>query len=174
MPGRPPDAELARPLGQRIGEHDRALLRQPDRRLVPAPAVVQGDEPAGEVRARLDPFEVALRDVRAPEEGGPERARAVPAHEEVDVADVVRLEDDDERRRVSVQSLPDLRRLCRRRNRVEQRDLAAGCDAGRGHQGFPTGVRVPVRMLDSPQPQAWCDVSDLALGRIGASHRSAG
>ena len=46
VPGGRPDEELALGGGQRVGEDEGALLRQPERRLVAATYVVEGDEAA--------------------------------------------------------------------------------------------------------------------------------
>ncbi|WP_157592669.1 hypothetical protein [Solirubrobacter soli] len=89
---RVPHAQLAVRRGQRIGEHERALLGQVDRRLHHPAAVVERLQSARELVAGADLLELGLRDVVAPEQHGPERADAVPAHEQVDVADVVGLE----------------------------------------------------------------------------------
>ena len=161
VPGRRPDPELALGRRQPVREDERALLRQPQRRLVAAPPVVERDQAAGELAARLDPFEVGLRDVAAPEEVGAEGAGPVAAYEEVDVADVIRLEDDDERRRASVESSPDVRPVVGRRERVEERDLPAGFDARGGHQRFPVESGLPVWMLDTPEPETRRHVPEL-------------
>src|SRR6266545_2972886 len=81
LPGR----ELDLGGSQRVGEDERTLLRQPERRLVAAPSVVEGDEAARKLGAGLDPFELGLRNVGAPEEIGAERANAVAADEVVDI-----------------------------------------------------------------------------------------
>ncbi len=47
VPRRRPDAALVLRRGERVGEDERALLRQPQRCLVATAAVVEGDEPAG-------------------------------------------------------------------------------------------------------------------------------
>ena len=89
VPRRSPNAKLAAPFGQCVGEDEGALLRQPERRLVAATAVVQGDEPAGELGPRFDPLQLGLVLVAGPEEVRAEGARVVAADEEVDVADVI-------------------------------------------------------------------------------------
>ena len=91
-----PDAKLALRRRQRISEDEGALLRQPERRLVAAPAVVEGDESAGELAVGLDGVQLALRDIRSPEKPRAECARAVAADEKIDVAHVIGLEHDDE------------------------------------------------------------------------------
>src|SRR5205807_1727028 len=168
VPRRPPDEELAGTLRQRVGEDERPLLGEPERRLVAPASVIERLETAGQYRARFDRLEVGFRDVGAPEEVRPERTGAVPADEEVDVPNVIRLEDDGKRRRARVQPLPDLARLRGRRHGVEHRDLVCGCDAGRRHHRLPTGFGAPVWILDPPQPEAGSDVEDLALHRVAA------
>ena len=101
----------------------------------------------------LDPLELGLRNVVAPEESGAERANAVAADEVVDVADVIRLEDDGECRRARVEPSPDLVRVIRRGERVEDGDLSTRLDARRGHRLRPVEPRIPVRMLDAPEPK---------------------
>ena len=71
VPRRPPHAELAAGCGQRVGEDERPLLRKPEGRLVATAAVVERDEPAGELAIRLEPLELGLWRVARPEEVGP-------------------------------------------------------------------------------------------------------
>src|SRR5438067_6775819 len=123
MPGRRPDAQLTVRRRQRVGENEGALLGNPERRLVATASVVEGDEAAGKLAAGLDRFEVGLRDIVAPEEARAERARAVAAYEQIDVADVIRLENDSGCRRARVEPLPDLGRLGRS-ERIENERLA--------------------------------------------------
>src|SRR6266536_710609 len=52
-----------------------------------------------------------------------------------------------------IESGPDLPRVARRRERVEQDDLAAGLDAGRVDNRPPAESGPPIRILDSPEPQ---------------------
>jgi len=117
-------------------------------------AVVKGDEAAGQFAAGLDRLELGLGDVASPEEPGAESARAVPLDEEVDIAYVIRLEDDDQRRRARIEPLPDIGRFPRRRDGIDQRDLAAGGHARRGDDAFPARFRAPVGVRDAPHPQA--------------------
>src|SRR5438046_10156873 len=70
----------------------------------------------------------------APEEAGPERARVVALNEEVDVAHMIRLEHHDERRRGLVEPRPDLARVGRWCERIEQRDLSSRRHARRVHE----------------------------------------
>src|SRR5690242_15861198 len=98
MPRRSPDEQPAVALRQRVGEDERALLRKPQRRLTAPTALVERDEPARQLVAGLNRLELRLRDVVAPEEPRAEPARAVTPDECVDVANVVRLQHDRERR----------------------------------------------------------------------------
>jgi hypothetical protein len=121
-------------------------------------SVVLGDEPAGKHAAGLDRFELGTRDVVAPEEAWPERPRSVTVDEEVDVADVIRLEDHDHRGRMSVEPFPGLAGIGRRGKRVEQRHLAAGLDHGRGDERLPVQAGPPGGMVDSPEPRTTRDI----------------
>ena len=109
----------------------------------------------------LNPLELALGDVGAPEEVRPVRPHSVTTDEEVDVADVVRLEDDDHRRRRGVEAVPDLPSVVGRRERIEQRDLAAGGETRRGHERTPFEPGSPIRVLDPPQPGTGRHVAEL-------------
>ena len=124
VPWRSPDPQLAGSLGQRVGEHERPLFGHPQGRLgAPAP-VVQRLEPARQPRTRLQPVELGLRDVVAPEQVWAECPGAVAPDEDVDVADMIRLQDDGERRRARVQALPHLGCRLGGRDRVDHSDLA--------------------------------------------------
>lgn len=65
VPGRRPDPQLTPRGGERIGEDEGALRRQPERRLVAAPAVVPRQEAARKLAARFDGLEVGLGDAVA-------------------------------------------------------------------------------------------------------------
>jgi len=119
VPGRRPDAQLARRCGRRIGEDEGALLGQPERRLGATAAVVQGDEATRKLAAQLDRFELGVRDVVSPEQERTERAGAVAAREQVDIPDVIRLEDNEETRWTRVEPVPCLVRVVGRRERIE-------------------------------------------------------
>jgi hypothetical protein len=84
---------------------------------------------------------------------------------------VIRLEDDDERRRARIEALPDFDGIFRRRKRVEQRDLAARLDAGRRNERFPVEPRNPLGMLDAPKPETGRDVAKLVSH---SAHRARG
>ena len=75
---------------------------------------------------------------------------------------MIRLEHDDDRGRPGVEPLPDVRRVFRRRERVEQHDLAAGLDAGRGDHPLPPESFAPVRIRQAPDPESLGDVLDHA------------
>jgi hypothetical protein len=159
VPGCRPDPELAARCGQPVGEDEGALLRQPQRRLVPATPVIKGDEAAWKLVARPDRLELGLGDIGAPEKLRPERSGAVAANEEVDIANVIGLEDGDDRRWPRVEPGPDLPRVVRWRERVEERDLTAGLDAGLGDHLFPAQAGLPVGVLEPPDPEPGRDVA---------------
>jgi hypothetical protein len=161
VPRRRPDEELALGRSERVREDKSPVLRHPDRRLVPAAPVVEGDEPARQLRAGQDGLELRLRDVVAEEEIRAERACAVAPSEEVDVAHVIGLEHDNDRRRSCLEPLPDVVVVGLRRERVEEDDLALRLDARRGDDRPPIPPGTPVRILALPQPQAVGDVADL-------------
>jgi hypothetical protein len=114
MSGRGPDAELASRSGQRVSENDGALFGQPQRRFIAAASIVEGDKPSRKLAAGLDPLQIGFGDVLAKEETRAERAGIIAAHEQIDVANVIGLENDDGGRGASVEALPEL-----------------GCDFGR-------------------------------------------
>jgi hypothetical protein len=173
VPRRRPDAQLSSGRGQRVREDQRALLGEPERRLVAAAAVVEGDESAPELVPGIDRLQLRLRDVVGEEELGAERASPVAPREEVDVAHVVGLEHDDSGRRARVQPFPDLAGFLGRRERVEDGHFATRFDAGRGDERLPLGLRRPVGMLGSPEPEAGRDVAELvAHGAHGARRSS--
>src|SRR3954454_22622407 len=58
VPRRRPHTQLAVRRGQRVREHERALLREPKGRLVAAAAVVERDEATRPLRPRLDRLEL--------------------------------------------------------------------------------------------------------------------
>src|SRR6267143_3730031 len=133
MRGRGPDTQLASLRGQRVGENESALLGQPQRRLVAAASVVESNEPSRKLAAGFDPLQVSLGDILAKEEARTERAGIVAAHEQIDVANVIGLENDDGGWRARVEALPDFRRAFGRSERIQKQRLASGLDAGRGH-----------------------------------------
>jgi hypothetical protein len=163
MPRGCPDEQLAVRRSQRVGENEGALLGKPEGSLVAPPSVVQGDEPARKLASRFDPLQFRLGDVVAPEEVWAERARAVAAHEHVDVADVIRLENDDRRRRPRIETLPHVACVGRRRERIENQRLAARLDARRRDRRPPIETRTPVRMLGAPYPETRRYISELHL-----------
>ncbi|PYT39602.1 MAG: hypothetical protein DMG45_19385 [Acidobacteria bacterium] len=68
------------------------MLGQPQRRLVAAAAVVEGDEPSRKVAAGLDKLQVGLGNVLAKEEARAKRAGIIAADEEIDVTNVIGFE----------------------------------------------------------------------------------
>ena len=109
----------------------------------------------------MHPFELGLGRVAGEEDVGPVAAGAVPAHEQVDVPDVVGLQDDHGRRGCRFEPIPDLTCARRRCERVEHDRLAARFDEKGRHLGLPVEPFAPIRVRLPPQPQAWSDVSDL-------------
>ena len=77
VPRRRPDAQLAVRRVSASANTSAALLREPQRRLVAAAAVVERDEAARQLAPRLDRLELGLRDVLPVEDVRPEGARAV-------------------------------------------------------------------------------------------------
>jgi hypothetical protein len=82
-------------------------------------------QPAWEFRAGLDQLELGFGHVGAEEEVRAEGASPVAVHEQVDVADVVGLEDDGQRRWPRIESLPDLAGIVWRREWIQNGDLSA-------------------------------------------------
>ena len=97
---------------QRVREDESALLGEPQRRLHPSAAVIERDEAAGELGARLDGLQLGLRDVLRPEEPRPEGAGAVALDEEVDIADMVGLEHDRDSGRLARRAAAQTSSLC--------------------------------------------------------------
>ena len=84
--------------------------------------------------------------------------------EQIDVTHVVGLEDHGHRRRLRVEPLPDLDGIVGRRERVDERHLAAGLDDRRGDQRLPVIAFVPGRVLEPPDPEPGCDLVELGAG----------
>ena len=118
MPRRRPHLEPAAWRSQSICEDESALLREPGGCLVAAAPVVEGDKAAGQLVARLHSLQLDLGDVVPEEEPRPVRPGSVALDESVDIADVIRLEDDHRRGRVGVEPAPHRILLVRRRERV--------------------------------------------------------
>ncbi|OLB41233.1 MAG: hypothetical protein AUH11_00195 [Acidobacteria bacterium 13_2_20CM_57_17] len=137
---------------QRVGEDDGALLGEPQRRLVAATPVVKGDEASRKLAAGLDELQVGLGDVLAKEETRAKRAGIIAAREEINVANVIGLENDDGRRRTRVEPLPELGCVFWRSKRIEKQSLATGLNAGRGHDWLPSLPWLPARMFETPDP----------------------
>ena len=131
------------------------------RRLGGAAAVVERLQAAGQLGAGLDQLELGAGDVVAPVELRAERPRAVPAHEEIHVADVVGLHDHDRLRRQSLDALPDLCGARGRRERVQEDADAARLHTERGDLGIPVVALLPVGVGLSPQPQPGGHVAHL-------------
>src|SRR6185312_3420463 len=172
VPRRAPDAQLAVALRQRVGEEQRPRPGRPERRLVAPAAVVEGHQPAGQLAAGLDRLDLGLGNVVRPEERRPVRVRPEAAHEEVDVAHVVGLQDRGHARRPSVQPGPDLRAVLAGIQRVDDGRDPLRRDPGGRDRWRPVGLRIPVGMVDPPHPQALRDIDDLRSHR--SHHRRAG
>ena len=125
MRRRCPNAQFASRRGQSVGEDDGALLGQPQRRLVAAASVIKREESSGKLAAGLDELEFGLGDILAKEEARAERARLIAEREEIDIANVIGLENDDGSRRASVEPLPKLGCAFGGSKRIEKQCLAA-------------------------------------------------
>jgi hypothetical protein len=132
MPWRCPDAQLvlwARS-SQRIGEDEGALLGKPKWRLVAAASIVEGNEPSGKLATGFDPLQLCLRDIVAKEEPWTESPHSVTSREEIDVANMIGLKDDQRGRRMLIEPLPEVGSIVRRRQWIEKESLALRLDAG--------------------------------------------
>src|SRR6185437_183818 len=165
VPRRAPDAQLAVPLGQRVGEEQRPRPGSPERRLVAPAAVVERHQAAGQLAAGLDPLDLGLRNVVRPEQVRPVRMHAVPRDEEVDVTDVVGLQDGGHARWPGVEPSPDRRAVLAGIHRIDDRHDALRLDPGGRDHGRPIGVGIPVGMVDSPHPQTLRHIDDLRAHR---------
>ena len=103
---------------------------------------------------------VGLRNVLAMERLRAERARAVAAHEEIDVADVLGLEDDSQRRRLGVEPLPHIGRA------------SGGASASSRATSPPDSTHVEVTGGSQPWPGSWSGWSMRQIHRPGATSRS--
>jgi hypothetical protein len=87
--------------------------------------------------------------------------RDVTPCEEVDVAHMIWFENNNDRRRVGIESSPNIGGSVRRRERVKKDNLSTRLDAGRGHGPLPAEASVPVGVVHTPNPKTRCDVSEL-------------
>jgi len=170
MRRRCPNAQLASLRGQRVGENEGALLGEPQRRLVAATSIVEGEESSRKLAARLDELQVSLGNVLAKEEARAERAGIIAACEEINVANVIGLENDDGSRRARVEPLPELGSIFGRSKRIEKQSLATGLNAGRGHDWLPSLPWLPARMFETPNPQARRYIAEFYLRLWGWLH----
>src|SRR5438132_2639724 len=108
MGGGRPHTQLASLLRQRVGENKSALLGQPQRRFIAAASVIKREETSGKLAAGLDELEFGLGDILAKEETRAEREGIIAAREEIDVANVIGLENDDGSWWARVEPLPKL------------------------------------------------------------------
>ena len=171
VPRRRPDAQLAAGRGQRVGEDERALLRQPERRLVAAAAVVERDEAARKLAPRLDRLELGLRDVVREEELGP-NARALVARAKRSTSRTWS--------GLSTTTRSAGARPAAPRSRRRPRAGASGSSTAtsppdsthvEATSGSQSASGCPVGMLDAPEPEPGRDVAHLV--RHGASRSSA-
>src|SRR5437762_14207552 len=95
MRRRCPDAQLASLRGQSVGEHDGALLGQPQRRLIAATPGVKGDEATRKLAAGLDELQGGLGGVVAEGETRAGRGGRIAPREQIEVANVIGLENED-------------------------------------------------------------------------------
>src|ERR1700737_2335242 len=146
MPTGRPDSQFASRRRQRVGENERTLLGQPQRRLVAAPSVVQRNDPSRKLAARLDRLPLGLGDVVAKEETRTERAGTIAAHEHIDVPNVIRLENNHRGRRVRVESLPYLSHFGGRSKWVQNQCLAPRLNTPRRHEWLPALTWLPGKM----------------------------
>ena len=160
VPRRGPHEQLAVGRRQGIREHDGPLLGEPQRRLEAPAAVVEREQPAGQLLARVQRHEIGLRDAVAPEQHRAVRLRAVARHEGVDVAHVVGLDDRHHGRRPGVEALVRLVGP----ERVDRDDLPARLHAGARDRGIPVVLAVPLGVVDPPDPQPRGDVDDHRCG----------
>src|SRR6516164_10815986 len=119
-----PDAQLAARRCQRVGKNDGPLLWQPQRRLVAAPTIVKCNDASRKLAARLDELQLSVGHVPAKGQARPESASVVAANEQVDIANVIRLENDGCCWRARVETPPD-RGVVSRSQRVWNQRLAA-------------------------------------------------
>ena len=162
VPGGAPNAQRSPTLRHGVGEDERALLGEPQRRFVPAAPVVERDEAAGQLASGLDRLELGFGDVVAPEEARAERPGVVALDDAVDVANVVGLQHDGNRGGTGVEPVPHGVGGCigPRDEPVEDRHLPTRFDTRRGDGRIPVDVRRPVGMLGPPDPEAGGDVAD--------------
>src|SRR5262249_3942947 len=104
-------------------EDEGALFRQPERCLIAAPSIVKGNEASWKLAAGLDRLQLRLGDVVSVVEARAEPTSAVALHENIDVANVIRLENDSHGRRARVESFPHFSRGGWRSERVEDQPL---------------------------------------------------
>ena len=88
----------------------------------------------------------------------------VAAHEQIDVANVIGLENNDGGGRASVEALPELSRIGGRRQGIEKDSFAARLIARGGNDGFPALTRLPMRMFETPYPEARRHVAEFDRG----------
>src|SRR5262249_60482116 len=155
----PPQSSLRR--RQRIRKHNDPLLGQPQRRLFTAPPIVQRDQSARKPAAGLDRLQLGLRQVPAEVQPRTEPADAISTNEGINVANVIRLQNDGRCRRIRIKPRPKLRRVIWRRERIQHQSLASRLDPRAGHHRLPSLPWLPMRMFHPPDPQSGRDISYL-------------
>src|ERR1700742_5033389 len=130
MPRRRPDTQLARRRRKRVGENHSTLLGQPQRGFgLPTP-VVQGDDPSRKLAAGLNRFQLALWNIVTKEESWTECSDIVVPHEQINVPNVIRFENNRYGWWMFREPVPNLYRTGRRYLRVQHQYLTSRLDAG--------------------------------------------
>jgi hypothetical protein len=101
-----------------------------------------------------------------------EPASFIALDKHIDVANVIRLENDSHCRRMRVESLPHFSRGGRRSQRIQDQPLAPGFDKRRRDDRLPALARPPARVFDPPYPEAWRYIVDLGVRLRGWFHRA--
>src|SRR6516225_1479465 len=99
MPRRRPDAQFAPRCRQRVSENQGTLFGQPERRLVAAQSVVEGDDASRKLTAGIDRLQPCLEDVLAKEHPRAEGPGTIAANKHIYIPNVIRLETCDRGRR---------------------------------------------------------------------------
>src|SRR5689334_20256069 len=85
-----PDPKLSSWRGQAVSKNEGSLLRQPKRRFVLTPSIVQGDDTSRKTAARLKGVQIGLGNIVAKEESRTKCSGTVAAHEQIGIPDVIR------------------------------------------------------------------------------------
>src|SRR6516165_6492068 len=84
----------------------------------------------------------------------------IAAHEQIDVPNMIRLENNDCGWLTCIEALPHLCRLGRGSERIKNQHLAPRFDTCACHYRVPALARLPAGMFETPYPQARCDVAN--------------